>query len=185
MNQHGFNADDGWREIRLDINPAVNPDIIGTITDMRNVPDDSIEAVFSSHNLEHLYPHEVPKALAEFKRVLRNDGFAIILVPDIQPIAQMIDDGGILDTAYISSAGPIMPLDIVYGHRPSIANGNLYMAHHTAFTRDSLRKELSEYFKETLLQSRGFTLGAFATNGDYETTYMLDKIWDFLGGKNA
>jgi len=182
LGQHGFSPEE-WREIRLDINPAVKPDIIGTITNMRDVPDDSIDAVFSSHNLEHLYAHEVPKALAEFRRVLRDDGFCLIIVPDIQPVAAMVAEGGILDTAYQSSAGPITPLDIMYGHRPSLAQGNLYMAHHTAFTRESLRKQLSEYFLDSLLQSSGFTLVAFATNGSYKTPYMLDIIHSFFGGK--
>jgi len=184
LGKHGFSPDE-WREIRLDINPAVKPDIIGTITDMRDVPDDSIDAVFSSHNLEHLYAHEVPKALAEFKRVLRDDGYALIITPDIQEVALMVAEGEILETAYQSSAGPITPLDIMYGHRPSLAQGNLYMAHHTAFTINSLRKELSGYFRDSLLQRHGFTLVAFATNGEYETGYMLDKAHEFLGGKNV
>src|ERR1700727_1353369 len=50
-------------EIRLDIDPAVQPDIVATLTDMRAVPDNSIDAIYSSHNLEHLWPHEVPLAL--------------------------------------------------------------------------------------------------------------------------
>lgn len=184
INTHGFNQDE-WNEIRLDINPAMKPDYISSITDMRDVPDASIDCVYSSHNLEHLYPHEVPKALAEFRRVLRDDGYALIITPDIQTVAQMVAEGEILETAYQSSAGPITPLDIMYGHRPSLANGNLFMAHHTAFTRESLRKELSEFFRDSLLQSGGFTLVAFATNGDYDTGYMLEKVHSFLGGKNV
>ena len=66
----GFNNPD-WHELRLDIDESVNPDIVGTMTDMSAVADASVDAVFSSHNIEHLYPHEVPVALAEFKRVLR------------------------------------------------------------------------------------------------------------------
>jgi hypothetical protein len=64
----GFQGDE-WREIRFDINPEVKPDIIGTMTDMSAVESSSVDALFSSHNIEHLYPHEVPLALAEFKRV--------------------------------------------------------------------------------------------------------------------
>lgn len=65
-----FRGDD-WVEIRLDINPNVQPDIIGTITDLSGVPNNSVDAVYSSHNLEHIYNFEVPIALAEFKRVLK------------------------------------------------------------------------------------------------------------------
>lgn len=138
LGQHGFNADDGWQEIRLDINPAMKPDYIASITDMRDVPDASIDCVYSSHNLEHLYPHEVPKALAEFKRVLRDDGYALIITPDIQEVAVQVAQGNLTSHLYQSSAGPISALDIMYGHRPSIAQGNLYMAHNTAFTLETL-----------------------------------------------
>lgn len=68
-----------WTENRLDIDPAVQPDVTGTMTDMASVASASVDAVFSSHNIEHLYPYEVPPSLAEFRRVLRDDGFAATL----------------------------------------------------------------------------------------------------------
>ena len=41
-------------QIRLDINPAAAPDLIGSMTDMAAVANASVQAVFSSHNIEHL-----------------------------------------------------------------------------------------------------------------------------------
>ena len=38
----------------------------------------------------------------------------------------------------LAPAGPIAPLDILYGHRPALAGGNLYMAHRCGFTRKVL-----------------------------------------------
>ena len=84
----GFVSTD-WHELRLDIDKSVQPDIIGTMTDMSAVADASVDAIFSSHNIEHLYPHEVPLALAEFKRVLRPDGFAVITCPDLQSVCAL------------------------------------------------------------------------------------------------
>jgi|GEM_PF-3691545 len=43
-----------------------------------------------------------------------------------------------MQPAYQSPAGPIAPLDMLYGHRPALARGNLYMAHRTGFTLTSL-----------------------------------------------
>ena len=77
-------AGSNWDEIRLDINPDNSPDIIGTMLDMSAIDSGSVDAVFSSHNIEHLYPHEVPTALIEFKRVLSPGGFALITCPDLQ-----------------------------------------------------------------------------------------------------
>src|SRR5687767_13493439 len=84
-----------WLEVRLDINPDVNPDIIGTMTDMSGVPDESVDVVFSKHNIEHLYPHEVALALKEFHRVLIPGGFAFISTPDIQAVAKQVAEGNL------------------------------------------------------------------------------------------
>lgn len=129
----GFNTPE-WHELRLDIDPAVKPDIVGTMTDMSAVADASVDAIFSSHNIEHLYPHEVPVALKEFLRVLKPDGFAVITCPDLQSVCALVAEGKLTETAYSSPAGPIAPIDILYGYRPAMAKGNLYMAHRCGFT---------------------------------------------------
>lgn len=123
-----------WQEIRFDIDQAARPDILGTMLDMSAVAAESVDAIFSSHNIEHLYPHEVPLALREFLRVLKPDGFLVITCPDLQSVARLIADDKLTDAAYTSPAGPIAPLDILYGHRPQMAAGNLYMAHRCGFT---------------------------------------------------
>lgn len=131
-----------WQEVRFDIDPVVQPDIIGTITDMVAVESDSFDAVWSSHNLEHLYPHEVPLALAEFYRVIKPAGFVAMTMPDVEQIARQILAGGLDETAYVSKAGPITPLDMLYGLRSALAEGNLFMAHRTGFTTKVLGQAL-------------------------------------------
>jgi predicted O-linked N-acetylglucosamine transferase (SPINDLY family)/SAM-dependent methyltransferase len=133
----GFNVPE-WNELRLDINEAANPDIVGTMLDMSAVADESVDALFSHHNIEHLYAHEVPVALAEFRRVLKSDGFVVIACPDLQSVCQLIAEDKLTEPAYDSPAGPITPLDILYGHRPSLQRGNLYMAHRCGFTEKVL-----------------------------------------------
>ena len=133
-----------WRELRLDIDPSVEPDIIGTMTDMSAVADGSVDAIFSSHNIEHLYPFEVPVALREFRRVLKPDGFAVITCPDLQSVAEIIAADKLLETIYESPLGPISAIDIVYGHRRAMADGNLYMAHRCGFTVRALVGLLNE-----------------------------------------
>jgi ubiquinone/menaquinone biosynthesis C-methylase UbiE len=135
----GF-QDGSWSEVRFDINPAVKPDLVGTITDMANVPSASMDAVYSSHNIEHVYAHEVVPALLEFRRVLKEDGFAVVTCPDLQEMAARMADGRLFDPVYVSPAGPISPIDIVYGHRASIARGETYMAHRTGFSLQTLAK---------------------------------------------
>ena len=135
--------DGSWREMRLDINPDVQPDVIGSMTDLSSVATGSVQAVFSSHNIEHLYPHEVPLALAEFHRVLDEGGHVVITCPDLKSICQLVADDRLDEPAYQSPAGPITPLDVLYGHRASMSHGNLYMAHRCGFTETVLRKVLA------------------------------------------
>ncbi|WP_089286157.1 MULTISPECIES: methyltransferase domain-containing protein [unclassified Azospirillum] len=153
-----------WREVRLDIDPAVQPDIIGSITDMGMVAGGTMDAVYSSHNLEHLYPHEVPLALAEFFRVLKPGGFVNIATPDLEQVALQLLNGGLESPAYVSPAGPIAPLDMLYGLRSAVAAGNHYMAHRTGFTPDSLHQALIKagFATVTVVKDQWFALHATA-----------------------
>lgn len=129
----GFSSPD-WEEIRFDIDPDANPHIVGTMVDMKNVESRSMDAIFSSHNIEHVYPHEVEIVLREFLRVLNDDGFVVITCPDLQTVCEAVVADKLLDTLYESGAGPITPIDIIYGHRGFIQEGNTYMAHKCGFT---------------------------------------------------
>jgi len=131
-----------WHEVRLDINPECQPDIVASMTSMPQVASGAYAAIFSSHNIEHLYPHEVAVALREFHRVLAPEGFAYVTVPDLQQVAQLVAEGKLDDTAYVSPAGPIAPHDMLYGHRAALASGNLFMAHRTGFTAKTLTSAL-------------------------------------------
>ena len=139
-----------WQEIRLDIDPSVEPDIVASITDMRAVENGAMHALWSAHNLEHLYAHEVPAALSEFARVVVPNGFVVITVPDLQMIAESIAAGNLTEQAYLSPAGPVAPIDMLYGFRPSLADGRLTMAHRTGFTAGSLERALYRAGFETV-----------------------------------
>jgi len=133
-----------WAEVRLDIDPSVKPDIVASMTDMSPVPDGAMDALYSSHNIEHLYPHDVPVALREFRRVLSPGGFAVITCPDIQAVAAVVAGGDLTRPLYVSPAGPIAAIDILYGWRKALGEGNLYMAHRTGFTDLTLAEALRE-----------------------------------------
>lgn len=133
----GLRAEE-WNEIRLDIDPSAAPDVVSSMLDMALVPIASVDAVYSSHNIEHLYPHEVSVALAEFFRVLKPAGLLVLTCPDLQSLCRLVADDKLDEPAYLSPAGPIAPIDVLYGHRPPMAAGNLYMAHRTGFTRKTL-----------------------------------------------
>ena len=133
----GFN-NDNWKEIRLDIDKNVNPDIVGTLTDMKLVETGSVDAVYSSHNIEHIFPHEVPIALREFYRVLKEDGIVVITCPDLQSAGEALTQDKLFETLYESPMGPVTAFDVLFGHRKTTADGNVFMIHKGGFTYSTL-----------------------------------------------
>jgi SAM-dependent methyltransferase len=128
-----------WTELSIDIDPSNRADFIGSVCDMRSViEDDTFDAIWSSHCIEHLQDHEVLPALREFRRVLHDDGFVVINCPNIDAIAKLLVLEDIESVAYLSSAGPVRLLDMIFGHSPSIEAGRAHMAHRTGFTVDRL-----------------------------------------------
>jgi predicted SAM-dependent methyltransferase len=127
-----------WRELRHDIEAQAGPDIVCPMTDLSPVAAGSVDAVWSSHNLIHLYRHEVPRALAEFLRVLRPGGLLLVSVLDLRRVCEYIAAGALDDEVYRAPSGPITPLDMLFGHVDSIGQGAAYMAHRSGFTSTTL-----------------------------------------------
>lgn len=146
--------------MRVDIDPAVQPDVVASMTDMSAVADQSVDAIFSSHNLEHLYPHEAPVAVSEFLRVLKPDGMLVLTCADLTSVCKLVSEGKLTEAAYESPAGPIAPIDILFGHRTAMSKGNLHMAHRSGYSDASLR---------SLLTSTGFaTVATLAIPSKFE-----------------
>jgi protein O-GlcNAc transferase len=168
-----------WHEIRLDIDEANEPDIVGSMMDMKMVEDESVDAIYSSHNIEHVYAHEVGVVLGEFLRALKPDGFLAITCPDLQTVCALVAEGKLTDMAYNSPAGAITPLDILYGHGAALARGHQYMAHKCGFTIKTLAQALQNAGFRTIAAKRrmeGFDLWVVASKMDMDE----DKISELL-----
>ena len=131
----------GFEQLRLDIDPAVQPDILCDGRELTRLEAGQFDAVYCSHNLEHYYRHEVPKVLGGFLHVLKDGGFAHIIVPDIGEVMRITVEKGLdlEDVLYESEAGPIMVLDVFWGYSVEIErSGEDFFAHKTGFTSKSL-----------------------------------------------
>ncbi len=179
----GFQGED-WMEIRLDMDAAVAPDIVASMTDMAVVPDAAVDAIYSSHNIEHLYAHEVPFAFAEFHRVLKPDGFLVLTCPDLRSICSLVVDDKLDAPAYLTVSGePITPLDVLYGHRRVMAEGNLFMAHRFGFTQRTLMEAArSAGFKigRSVQRSSQFDLWLLAFKDEVNMDHLMQQARAFL-----
>lgn len=159
-------AQDDWAEVRLDPYEVNKPDVVGSLLEMDKVEAASMDAVITSHSLERLYPHEVIQALENIKRVLKDDGYFIVTCADMQTICGLVAEDKYLDPVYTSSAGPVAPIDMLYGFRPALAAGQLQFATHCGFTSKALTGTLAQVGFASIWAARNpdiLTIGAIAT----------------------
>jgi len=144
-----------WREVRVDVDATMAPDILADMTDLSAIESGSADAVWVSHGIEHLYLFEVSKAIAEIYRILADDGFFCVIVPDLQILAEYIASDRLHEVVYQSPAGPVIAHDMLFGFGPHLAQGRSSMAHKCGFTPTLLLQKLQEApFAEIVLQRR-------------------------------
>jgi predicted SAM-dependent methyltransferase len=167
-----------WQETRIDLDPMVEPDFVGSMTDMRaHFASRSFDAIWSSHSIEHLHAHEIPIALKEFRRILRDDGFALITCPDLETVMTLFLEHGSDHVVYQSAAGPITPHDMMFGHASSIASGSLHMAHHSGLTSQRLGNLLLQAgFAQAITRRQDFDLWALALTEHADQHAILNKL---------
>lgn len=133
-----------YREVRVDIDPRVHPDVVASATDLSCFASASVAAVYTSHTLEHLMPHESREALHEYLRVLKKNGKLIIRVPNIQEPCRIVGEGRAAEVLYHSPGGAVTSLDMLYGQHEHVRRSGIYMVHKNGFTQDSLGALLRE-----------------------------------------
>jgi SAM-dependent methyltransferase len=154
-----------WRQVRVDIDASVEPDILADLTDLSPIANDSADAIWAAHTVEHLYEYQVPLALREFRRVLRPEGFLCVIVPDLQTVAQFVSADRLHEPLYQSPAGPVTPHDMFFGFGAAIASGRTSMAHRCGFTPGMMQRCFQDLtYGELLLRRRSaqFELVALA-----------------------
>ena len=152
---------DGWAQHVLDIDAEVGAEIVLDAKRMRELAPGKYDAVFCSHNLEHFYRHEVPRVLAGMLWVLKPEGYAHIVVPDMAALLRDCKD--LDDVWYKAGETPITFHDVMYGWGDMIAAGNEFYAHKCGFTPMSLHKALlGAGFVKTEIGMDGYNIRARA-----------------------
>ena len=137
----------GFEHVLLDIDPAGKPDIVLDGRELTQLEASRFDAIYCSPNLEHYFRHDVPRVLGGFFHVLKPGGFAQIRVPDLLELMRKVLQGNIdlEDTLYVSPAGPVAPIDVIYGLGRQIETSGVdFFAHKTGFSAQSLTRAVEK-----------------------------------------
>ena len=129
--------------------------------------------------MEHLFPHEVPVGVGGVPPgAAAITGFACIIVPDLQAIAEWISSDRLHETIYESAAGPVTAHDMVWGFGPAIAQGEVAMAHRCGFTPTLFLQRLNDAgFPEIVLRRRSnLELGALVLAQTAATSERRERL---------
>lgn len=145
----------GWRQMRVDADAAALPDLVADITDLSAIESGAADVVWAAHCFEHLYLHQVAQAASECYRILADDGFLCVIVPDLQVIAEYITGDRMEEAVYRAPAGAVTAHDMIYGFGGYLARGQEHMGHRCGFTPNLLARKLQQApFAEIVLKRR-------------------------------
>ncbi|MDR0828341.1 MAG: class I SAM-dependent methyltransferase [Desulfovibrio sp.] len=177
-------ATEAWECARMDASQDVNPDIVSSLLDMSGVKSGSFDAVYTAHSLERLYAHEVVPSLRNLHRVLKDDGYLVLSSVDLKTACVLIAEDKLLEPAYESPAGPVAPLDILYGFRPALAAGYTRHANNCGFTARALTGTVAQAgFASIWINTypSTFTIIAIATKNERSEQDMRDLAAKHFG----
>jgi len=83
----GKEIKEGWKILNIQKNDGV--DFVGSITDLSQFEDESIDEIYASHVVEHIDQKNIKKTLKGINRVLKNDGKFYISVPDLDILCRI------------------------------------------------------------------------------------------------
>lgn len=167
-----------WSELRGDI-AEINPDIVIDIRTLENISNESVDAIWACHVIEHCHWHEQPMIMNNFRRVLKPDGFAVIIVPNLGSIGQFMNTDLMTPLYQIYNGDYITPMDIIYGYRWSKNSNddkyNTAMTHKIGFNFSLLNNLIHSHNMFGVIKDDGYQLTALA----WKSPKMPDLLKDF------
>jgi len=86
----GESEKEGWKILNIQHKKGV--DFIGTITDLSQFDEESVEEVYASHVFEHVLQRDVINTLKGIQRILKPKGKLYISVPDLDILCRIFID---------------------------------------------------------------------------------------------
>jgi len=158
---NGFEGPD-WQTIDLG-----NPVRVTTTAEVNGIADASVDAILAHDVLPLFFAHEIPAALRAWRRVLKDEGYVVVVCPDLQAAAEFVADDKLTEAIYTSGDGPVAPLDLLYGPRALVGLGAQHVARRCGFTLKVL---------SGTLQANGFaTTAGFRRRSTFELWVIATK----------
>jgi len=137
-----------WKILDIEERPEV--DFLGDAADLSQFADESVDAIYASHVLEHFYhslDNELVKTLTEWHRVLKPGGQLLISVPDLQTLCWLFLNPNLLpmEKHYL--------MRVMFGGQT-----NQYDVHKVGFDADLLALYLNEVGFSDMEQVSEFNL---------------------------
>jgi predicted SAM-dependent methyltransferase len=83
----GKELKEGWKILNIQKNDGV--DFVGSISDLSQFEDESIEAIYASHVVEHIDQKNIKQTFKGINRVLKNGGKFYVSVPDLDILCRI------------------------------------------------------------------------------------------------
>jgi SAM-dependent methyltransferase len=166
-----------WREIRYDCDARMQPDLIGRLDRLDGVADHSIDVVYAPQLIQRFPLSVVPLILREAFRVLKDEGRLVVSVPNAQIAATYFANNQPLHSLYETKLGSITPLDLLYGLRSGIAQGEAHYQHRSGYTHEHLGVLLRDIgFTNISVQRKGFEITAVGFKFPYDHPERVERI---------
>ena len=108
---------------------------------------------------------------------MKDGAFALFSVPDIKVASAFLAHDKVDHALFSSPAGPITPLDLIYGHQDSLKKGHIFRAHNQGFTPHHLAYTLRDHgFPRVTVTCDGFDVIAQAFWYTYDNPERVERL---------
>ena len=152
--------------VNVDARKTEATDIVAPAWDIPGIAKNSVTLIYTRHMLEHLDPNEARLALKHWFDLLTEDGYAIIIVPDIEFHAKQLL--GLANSNQVKFPDQQQhAFNSLWGWRDENRGGNREDAHKWGYTEATLFAALKE---------AGFGYGQRQTSGKDSEPWHLNVV---------
>ena len=162
----GYDIRPGY--LNVDVNDFHKPDLVGDITNLRELPSDYFDEVVAQDVLEHIPRMQVPQSLREWHRLVGAGGYLLLRVPNLHGLLELLRESGRQGTEDQKTL-----VQCVYGTQAY--EGDFHLA---GFTPRLLCKELLDSgFSDVRMAGRdGWLMDVRARKGPVGPTPLPEEV---------